>query len=96
MAETLQGERADAKLELDRHRARREKVKADEAEGRVIRIEEAREQIQALALAVRQQLDRANSYLPSDLKPEDRAVCERALREAIVGAMAALGAAGKN
>lgn len=91
MAETLRGERADAKLELDRHRARREKVKADEAEGRVIRIEEAREQIQALALAVRQQLDRAASYLPSDLAPDVRAVCEKALRSAVAGAMGVIG-----
>ncbi len=79
--------RGKARVAYEQARARRERVRADLAEGRVIELSEARQQIVSLATNIRAQLDKAQAYLPSHLSPDERSACEKALSTAIVSAL---------
>jgi phage terminase Nu1 subunit (DNA packaging protein) len=75
--------RAKAKAAREQAEARRAKVRADLAEGKVIPLEDARGQMVAMASAVRRALDLAPAYLRSDLTPEVREAATSAMRDAI-------------
>jgi hypothetical protein len=79
----LAEKRAKARLNREIHEARRSKVKADIAEGKVIELADARQQVLSLCSGVRRALDLAPSYLPSSLLPHEREACAVALRGAI-------------
>jgi hypothetical protein len=82
--------RAKARLAKEQADARRARVRADLAERQVIRLDEAREQVLALATSVKRALDLLPSFLPSDLSPENRDACNLAMEQAVSRAMAAI------
>jgi hypothetical protein len=96
MARPLEGDervaeaRAKARLAREQAEARRARVRADLAERHVIKLDEAREQVLALTSAIRRALDLLPSLLPSDLSPENRDACARAMEQAVERAMATI------
>jgi hypothetical protein len=96
MARPLSGDervadaRQKARLAREQADARRARVRADLAERQVVRLDEAREQILALATGVRRALDLMPSFLPSDLTPEAREACSVAMACAVERAMATI------
>lgn len=58
--------------------------------GQLIEVAAAQAQINALAIAIRRQLDLAQAYLRSDLQPEVREAAVAAMQEAIGRAMSEL------
>ena len=87
--------RARARAAREQAEARRSRVRADLAEGKVIALEDARAQIAGLALAIRRALDMAPSYLSSDLAPDVREAAAAAMAKAIHQAMMRIDAHGK-
>ena len=91
-AEALQvaDARAKARLAKDQAEARRARVRADLAEGKVIPVQAATDQLLSLALGVRSALDKAPAYLPADLSPKERAAAQAALATATAKAFGLL------
>ena len=88
----IQNIREVARAKREQADARRAIVRANLAEKSVIPVEHAQEQIMRLATGVRKALDSVYAELPAHLTPEERAICETAIKEAITRAMQSLDA----
>lgn len=72
-----------AEARLKEARAEKEEIENATRSRKLVSRDEARAEVLRLAAIVRGSLDRARAYLDPGLSPENRAICERALADAI-------------